>query len=160
MTRCQCLLTAEIETLIVSGSMSRNSQRAKRPFSSTVASMPSLARTPSLGTDVQRRASWPLYILNYETCRRPFFRISPDELTGTSFLVGWIARQIFSGVIGMSIWVTPNSASASSAALATAPSAPVVPPSPAPRTPSRFVGVGTSLISVVNDGKRSARGIT
>src|SRR6202030_191453 len=74
-------------------------------------------------------------------------------------LADWMARQIRSGVTGISMWVTPNSASASTTALTTAPSAPVVPPSPAPRTPSRLVGVKTWLISVVKEGRRSARGM-
>jgi hypothetical protein len=46
--------------------------------------------------------------------RERFSRILPEALTGTSFLAVWIARQIFSAVNGMSIWLTPNSASASS----------------------------------------------
>ena len=56
-----------------------------------------------------------------------------------------MARQTRSGVAGISIWRTPNSASASTIALITAASAGVVPPSPPERTPSRFDGEGTSL---------------
>ncbi len=40
-----------------------------------------------------------------------------------------------------------------------APSAGVVPPSPPPRRPSGFAVAGTSLISLVNEGRLSARGI-
>ena len=91
-------------------------------------------------------------------------RIPTNEPVGLkwrrlSLLRGVDRPPDFSGVTGMSIWVTPNSASASTTALTTAPSAPVVPPSPAPRTPSRLVGVSTSEISVVKDGNRSARGM-
>ena len=60
----------------------------------------------------------------------------------------WMARHTRSGVAGISMWVTPNSASASTMALTTTPSAGVVPPSPAGRMPSGWVGVGTSLSSV------------
>ena len=44
-------------------------------------------------------------------------------------------------------------------ALITAASAGVVPPSPPERTPSRFVGAGTSLSAVAKNGSVSARGI-
>ena len=57
-----------------------------------------------------------------------------------------IARQMRSGVAGISMWLTPNSASASTIALITTPSAGVVPPSPAGRMPSGCVVDGTSLI--------------
>src|SRR5262249_30882305 len=70
-----------------------------------------------------------------------------------------IARQIFSGVSGMSMWVTPKSRSASTTAFTTAPSAGVVPPSPPARTPSGLVGEATSISSVRNDGSPSARGM-
>ena len=70
-----------------------------------------------------------------------------------------IARQMRSLVAGISMWVMPNSASASTMALITAPSAGVTPPSPPERTPSGFVVDGISLISVANDGTVSARGI-
>src|SRR5260370_451808 len=70
-----------------------------------------------------------------------------------------MARQTRSGVAGISMWVTPNSASASTTALITAPSAGVVPPSPAGRMPSGCVGLGTSLSSVAKKGRVSARGI-
>ena len=53
-----------------------------------------------------------------------------------------MARQMRSGVAGMSMWSTPNSESASISALATAGSAPTVPASPAPLTPSGLVLVG------------------
>src|SRR5262249_44343712 len=71
----------------------------------------------------------------------------------------WMARQMRSGVAGISMWVTPNSASASTIALITTASAGVVPPSPAGRMPSGWVVEGTSLISVVKNGSMSARGI-
>jgi hypothetical protein len=41
----------------------------------------------------------------------------------------------------------------------TAASAGVVPPSPPERTPSRFVGAGTSQSAVTSNGSVSARGI-
>ena len=53
-----------------------------------------------------------------------------------------MARHTRSGVAGISIWRTPNSARASTIALITAANAGVVPPSPPERTPSRFVGDG------------------
>src|SRR5262249_52166710 len=51
----------------------------------------------------------------------------------------WIARHTRSGVSGMSRCSTPNSASASTTAFATAASAGVVPPSPPPRMPSGWL---------------------
>src|SRR5262249_7162842 len=71
----------------------------------------------------------------------------------------WIARHPRSGVSGMSRCSTPNSASASTTAFATAASAGVVPPSPPPRIPNGLLAEGTSLISVSNIGSWSARGI-
>ena len=53
---------------------------------------------------------------------------------------------------------TPNSASASTIAFATAASPGVIPPLLPPRMPSGFLVDGTSLISVSNDGSRFARG--
>jgi hypothetical protein len=64
-----------------------------------------------------------------------------------------------SGVAGISIWWTPSSARASTIVLITAANAGVVPPSPPERTPSLFVGVGTSLSAVSKNGSVSARGI-
>jgi hypothetical protein len=52
-----------------------------------------------------------------------------------------------------------EAASASTIALTTTASDGVVPPSPAGRMPSGCVAEGTSLMSVVNDGKSPARGI-
>src|SRR5262249_24690743 len=94
-------------------------------------------------------------------CGERFQRM--DDRHGRSFpgapvLYGWIARQTRSGVTGMSRCSIPNSASASTTALTTAPSAGVVPPSPPPRNPSGFDVEGTSLSSVTNDGSASARG--
>ena len=60
-------------------------------------------------------------------------------------LAAWIARHTRSGVAGISIWRTPNSASASTSAFATAGIAPTQPASPAPLTPSGLVLVGTGL---------------
>jgi uncharacterized Ntn-hydrolase superfamily protein len=70
-----------------------------------------------------------------------------------------IARHTRSGVTGISRCSTPRWARASTTTLTTAPSAGVVPPSPPPRSPSGFEVDSTSLISVANDGSRSARGI-
>jgi hypothetical protein len=53
----------------------------------------------------------------------------------------------------------PRSASASTIALMTAASAGVVPPSPPERTPSLFVGEGSSLSAVAKNGTVSTRGI-
>ena len=61
--------------------------------------------------------------------------------------------------VGMSIWVTPNSFSASTTALTTTASAGVLPPSPPARTPSGLLGESTSLISVMNGRRSSARGM-
>src|SRR5579862_3602925 len=70
-----------------------------------------------------------------------------------------IARQTRSGVAGISMWLTPKSESASTIALMTTPRAGVVPPSPAGRMPSGWVGDGTSESSVAKNGTVSARGI-
>lgn len=70
-----------------------------------------------------------------------------------------IARQIRSGVSGMSMWRTPKGRRASTAALTTAARAPTVPASPAPLTPRGFIAVGTSLLSIAKDGMSLARGI-
>src|SRR5215469_16615616 len=70
-----------------------------------------------------------------------------------------ILRHTRSGVAGISMWLTPSPASASTIALITAASAGVVPPSPPERTPSLFVGDGTSLSAVDKKGSVSARGI-
>jgi hypothetical protein len=67
-----------------------------------------------------------------------------------------MARHTRSGVAGISMWRTPSSASASTIALITAASAGVVPPSPPERTPSLFVGEGTSLSAVAKNGSVSA----
>jgi len=69
-----------------------------------------------------------------------------------------MAFQMRSAVAGSSICSTPNSASASTIAFATAASPGVIPPSLPPRIPSGFVVDGTSLISVSKPGSRSARG--
>src|ERR1700678_4521035 len=68
-----------------------------------------------------------------------------------------MARQMRSGVAGISTWRTPNSLSASTIALMVTASAGVVPPSPAGRMPSGWVGVGTSLMPVSKNGNTSAR---
>src|SRR5215467_14074421 len=70
-----------------------------------------------------------------------------------------MARQMHSCVAGMSKWVTPNSLSASTTALITAARAGVVPPSPPARTPSGLDGEGTSIRSVLKNGRLSDRGI-
>jgi hypothetical protein len=87
-----------------------------------------------------------------------------DDPRGLQILGGSLAAaarmacHTCSGVAGISIWRTPNWASASTMALITAASA-GVPPSPPERTPSLFVGVGTSLGAVAKNGSVSARGI-
>src|SRR5712692_7987313 len=58
------------------------------------------------------------------------------------------AAQVLTGVAGSSICSTPNSARASTIALATTASPGVMPPSLPPRIPSGLVVDGTSLISV------------
>src|SRR5215469_1165657 len=93
---------------------------------------------------------WPSGDRN-DARRRPYSR-RPDKACADP-----MARQTRSGVAGISIWLTPNSPSASTIALMTAPSAGVVPPSPAGRMPSGCVGVGTSLSSVEKNGTVSAR---
>jgi len=54
-----------------------------------------------------------------------------------------MARQTLSGVAGMSMLSTPNSANASTTAFMTAGSAPLTPASPAPLAPSTLVFAGT-----------------
>jgi tripartite-type tricarboxylate transporter receptor subunit TctC len=70
-----------------------------------------------------------------------------------------IACHTRSGEQGMSMWLTPSSASASTTAFTITPSAGVMPPSPPPRKPSGWVVEGTSESAVANDGKSSARGM-
>src|SRR6266436_1248057 len=71
----------------------------------------------------------------------------------------WIARQIRSGVAGISMWLMPNGESASTSALATAGMAPTLPASPAPLTPSGLVWVGTGLLLQWIAERSPARGI-
>src|SRR5207245_11447546 len=71
----------------------------------------------------------------------------------------WIARHTRSGVAGMSSWVMPSGASASSTAFIAAGRAPTEPASPAPLTPSGLVLAGTSWLATANDGRSVARGI-
>src|SRR5579859_2639255 len=70
----------------------------------------------------------------------------PESIERPQFYVrvAWIARQTFSGLVGMSMHVTPSGRSASATAFMTAGRAPTVPASPAPFTPSGFVRQGTS----------------
>ena len=70
-----------------------------------------------------------------------------------------IARQMRSGVAGISMCVTPNSVKASTTALTTAGSAPTQPASPAPLTPSGLVLVGTGLLSTCMAQKSCACGM-
>jgi hypothetical protein len=69
-----------------------------------------------------------------------------------------IARQIVSGVSGMSTCVTPNGASASIAAFTTAGQAPMVPASPAPLMPRGLVAQGMLLKRISIGGMSWARG--
>src|SRR3954470_9000563 len=70
----------------------------------------------------------------------------------------FIAVHSFSGVSGMSMWPTPNGASASSTALQIAGGEAMVPVSPAPLTPSGLTGVGVTVRSVSKLISASARG--
>ena len=56
----------------------------------------------------------------------------------------WRARQILSGVVGISISLTPTNDNAFTTAFTNAGGAPTVTDSPAPLTPSGFVFVGTT----------------
>ena len=56
-----------------------------------------------------------------------------------------IAAQSFSGRSGMSMWVMPNGARASTTALAIAGVEPIVPASPTPLIPSGFTSVGVTV---------------
>ena len=67
-----------------------------------------------------------------------------------------MARQIFSGVTGMSRWRTPRWASASMTALWTAGVDPIVPDSPMPLAPSALSGVGVSMATRSNMGSSAA----
>ena len=69
-----------------------------------------------------------------------------------------ITRHTFSGVTGMSMWVTPNSDSASTTAFITDGSAPAQPASPQPFTPSRLVLQGTEWFCTDMSGASEARG--
>src|SRR5262245_39346973 len=70
-----------------------------------------------------------------------------------------IARQIRSGVAGISMWRTPRWERASTSALATAGMAPTQPASPAPLTPSGLVLVGTGLLLTSTALMSVARGM-
>src|SRR5215204_5884090 len=85
-------------------------------------------------------------------------RLAFDEIAHV-VLPWWIARHTRSGVAGMVTSRTPYSRNASTIALMMAGGAPVVPPSPAPLTPSGLLGAGTSLFSLSKGGNMSARGI-
>src|SRR5512134_1446588 len=69
------------------------------------------------------------------------------------------ACQTRSGVIGMSRWVTPRAASASSTAFTPAGMEPATPDSPAPFTPSGLVVQGATWWPSLSIGRSSARGI-
>ena len=71
----------------------------------------------------------------------------------------WIDRHTRSGVTGMSIWVMPNSDSASTIALVTDTSAPAQPASPHPLVPSGLVLVGTGWLTATMSGMSPARGM-
>src|SRR5436309_12506276 len=64
-----------------------------------------------------------------------------------------IARQIFSGLSGISRWRTPKGASASITAFTMAGVEAIVPASPTPFTPSGFTGVRVSVEAVSNQEK-------
>src|SRR5262249_26320905 len=67
-------------------------------------------------------------------------------------------RQTFSERIGISMFVTPNGASASTTAFTTAGVEPIVPASPTPLTPRGFTGDGVTVRPNSNSGKSCARG--
>ena len=71
-----------------------------------------------------------------------------------------MARQIRSGVQGMSTWRTPRWASASHTAFWTAGVLPIVPDSPMPLAPSGFTHVGVSLTTSSNYGSSRPTEIT
>src|SRR5215470_14790945 len=66
--------------------------------------------------------------------------------------------QTFSGVIGISMWVTPRWARASTTALAIAGGAPTVADSPTPLAPSGWCGEGVTVLSVSHFGVSIAVG--
>src|SRR6478609_2946995 len=70
-----------------------------------------------------------------------------------------IAAHTRSGVVGISICLTPSGASASSTALTTAGRAPTVPASPAPLAPNGLSLVGHGLLSTFINAMSAARGI-
>src|SRR5262245_35319417 len=70
----------------------------------------------------------------------------------------WHKSQIFCGVSGMSICVTPKGASASTTALTMAAVEPMVPASPMPLIPSGFTDVGVSVRVRFKRGRSAARG--
>src|SRR5262245_51763555 len=67
-------------------------------------------------------------------------------------------RQIFSGVIGMSMWLTPCPRSASTMALTVAAGAPVAPLSPQPFSPKGFTGEGVNSSALSTGGSTSQLG--
>ena len=69
-----------------------------------------------------------------------------------------MARQIASGVAGMSIWRTPCGDSASTIAFITEGSEPAQPASPQPLAPTGLVRVGTPSLMKVKKGTSAARG--
>ena len=78
---------------------------------------------------------------------------------GSQAVAARIARHTRSGVSGMSMWVTPRWARASTTAFWTAGVAPIVPDSPIPLAPSGFSGVGVWVRSVSKAGRSAAAGM-
>src|SRR5680860_380958 len=70
----------------------------------------------------------------------------------------WMALYTRSGVVGISMSVTPRGARASMTALTTAGGAAMVPASPMPFTPNGLVVEGVTVESRVNDGSSAAEG--
>src|SRR4051812_9366234 len=70
----------------------------------------------------------------------------------------WMMRQSFSGRSIMSMCFTPNSPSASTAALTMHGVEPSVPASPTPLAPSGLTGVGVTVAPSSKRGKSMARG--
>src|SRR5918998_3271513 len=70
----------------------------------------------------------------------------------------WNALKTRSGVVGISMSVTPSGAKASMTAFTTAGGAAIVPASPMPFTPRGLVVEGVTVDSRVKDGSSAAEG--
>src|ERR671924_665953 len=89
-------------------------------------------------------------------------RLSPlEQVTGSHYVATPLSlriRHTFSALMGMSTWVTPRWARASTTALTMAGGAAMVGDSPMPLAPKGLWGLGVTIRSRVNRGNAAAEG--